>query len=75
MTDRDTGKSRGFGFVTYAHSTMVDEAMSNRYLSDLIKIIVRFMNSCWIFIHFFFAFIHLSGCSWTRRRDSGDKGE
>ena len=31
MKDGQTGKSRGFGFITYSHSTMVDEAMHNRY--------------------------------------------
>ena len=30
MTDKESGKSRGFGFVTYTHSAMVDEAMKNR---------------------------------------------
>lgn len=30
MTDKITGSSRGFGFVTYSHSSMVDEAMTNR---------------------------------------------
>merc|ERR550534_2704665 len=30
MKDGQTGKSRGFGFITYSHSTMVDEAMHNR---------------------------------------------
>ena len=30
MTDRESGKSRGFGFVTYTQSTMVDDAMNNR---------------------------------------------
>ena len=30
MTDKNTGKSRGFGFVTYGDSSMVDEAMKNR---------------------------------------------
>ena len=32
MKDGQTGKSRGFGFITYSHSTMVDEAMHNRYI-------------------------------------------
>jgi len=30
MTDKNSGKSRGFGFVTYGDSSMVDEAMKNR---------------------------------------------
>jgi len=30
MTDKATGNSRGFGFVTYSHSGMVDDAMRNR---------------------------------------------
>ena len=30
MTDRESGKSRGFGFVTYTQSPMVDDAMNNR---------------------------------------------
>ena len=30
MTDPYTKRSRGFGFVTYADSQMVDEAMSQR---------------------------------------------
>ena len=30
MKDKSTGKSRGFGFVTYAYASMVDEAMKNR---------------------------------------------
>lgn len=30
MKDRETGRSRGFGFVTYSNSTMVDELMKNR---------------------------------------------
>jgi len=30
MTDKNTGKSRGFGFVTYGSCAMVDEAMKNR---------------------------------------------
>ena len=30
MKDKTTGKSRGFGFVTYTNSSMVDEAMKNR---------------------------------------------
>ena len=30
MKDKSTGKSRGFGFVTYSESFMVDEAMKNR---------------------------------------------
>ena len=31
MKDGQTGRSRGFGFITYSHSSMVDEAMINRY--------------------------------------------
>ena len=30
MKDKDSGKSRGFGFVTYANSAQVDELMKNR---------------------------------------------
>ncbi|CAF1028179.1 unnamed protein product [Brachionus calyciflorus] len=30
MKDKESGKSRGFGFVTYANSTQVDELMKNR---------------------------------------------
>ena len=30
MKDTQSGKSRGFGFITYSHSSMVDEAMNNR---------------------------------------------
>ena len=30
MKDKESGKSRGFGFVTYANSAMVDELMKNR---------------------------------------------
>ena len=30
MKDKETGKSRGFGFVTYSNSSMVDELMRNR---------------------------------------------
>ena len=30
MKDKATGKSRGFGFVTYSNASMVDEAMKNR---------------------------------------------
>ena len=30
MKDKSTGKSRGFGFVTYSNASMVDEAMKNR---------------------------------------------
>ena len=30
MKDKSTGKSRGFGFVTYSAAFMVDEAMKNR---------------------------------------------
>ena len=30
MVDKASGKSRGFGFVTYAEPSMVDEAMENR---------------------------------------------
>ncbi|CAF0871701.1 unnamed protein product, partial [Brachionus calyciflorus] len=30
MKDKETGKSRGFGFVTYATSSQVDELMKNR---------------------------------------------
>ena len=30
MKDKTTGKSRGFGFVTYSNASMVDEAMKNR---------------------------------------------
>ncbi|CAF1051469.1 unnamed protein product [Brachionus calyciflorus] len=30
MKDKETGKSRGFGFVTYASSSHVDELMKNR---------------------------------------------
>jgi len=30
MTDKSTGNSRGFGFVTYSHAGMVDDAMRNR---------------------------------------------
>lgn len=30
MKDGQTGRSRGFGFVTYSSSTMVDELMKNR---------------------------------------------
>ena len=30
MKDKSTGKSRGFGFVTYSNASMVDEAMANR---------------------------------------------
>lgn len=30
MKDGQTGRSRGFGFVTYSNSTMVDELMKNR---------------------------------------------
>ena len=30
MKDKSTGKSRGFGFVTYSNASMVDEAMNNR---------------------------------------------
>ena len=30
MVDKVSGKSRGFGFVTYATPSMVDEAMENR---------------------------------------------
>ena len=33
MTDKDSGKSRGFGFVTYTRSSMVDDAMSNRFVT------------------------------------------
>ena len=29
MKDKSTGKSRGFGFVTYSAAFMVDEAMKN----------------------------------------------
>ena len=29
MKDKSTGKSRGFGFVTYSNASMVDEAMNN----------------------------------------------
>ena len=31
MKDGQTGRSRGFGFIPYSHSSMVDEAMINRY--------------------------------------------
>lgn len=30
MTDKATGNSRGFGFVTYSHPGMVDDALRNR---------------------------------------------
>ena len=30
MKDGQSGRSRGFGFVTYSHSYMVDELMKNR---------------------------------------------
>jgi len=30
MKDKESGKSRGFGFVTYANSSQVDELMKNR---------------------------------------------
>lgn len=30
MKDGQSGRSRGFGFVTYSHSFMVDELMKNR---------------------------------------------
>ena len=30
MKDGQSGKSRGFGFITYTDSSMVDEAMNNR---------------------------------------------
>ena len=30
MVDKVSGKSRGFGFVTYTEPSMVDEAMENR---------------------------------------------
>ena len=35
MKDGNTGKSRGFGFITYSHSAMVDEAMHNRYIRGM----------------------------------------
>ena len=35
MKDGETGRSRGFGFITYSHSTMVDEAMHNRYHQNI----------------------------------------
>ena len=35
MTDKTTGKSRGFGFVTYSEPSMVDEAMRNRSVRSL----------------------------------------
>jgi heterogeneous nuclear ribonucleoprotein A1/A3 len=30
IKDKQTGRSKGFGFVTYAHSSMVDELMKSR---------------------------------------------
>ena len=35
MTDRETGRSRGFGFVTYANEEGAQSAVANLHETDL----------------------------------------
>ena len=54
MTDRESGKSRGFGFVTYTQSPMVDDAMNNRLVFSSLMYELSLYGFVSLLLKFFF---------------------